>query len=388
MNDFYIDRLPSDCEYQNTPLFFLSPDDTYDDIEASLQVIDDRWKAEEIQKVINSTLPYGYSDFFEVTDIESNVDGSENWICGFCVYFMKETIYPGEARREQPENHAKLIDGVEALIDFPDRSPSTVLRFYVSPESWEVITKRGLFDREHTQFYKMHYPSEDSQIGTMWRLMVLDDSDYEYAIQTDVAPDEPWIFARITEWGQRDFLKRLSPQRFYLGGEIYISEYRKPDPYVASKEHVLAIHEEGGIYPIPEILNILEFDHITCGGITTIPSKMPKLVPLFCKYLSMCSTLTIFNCESGRWTKLKQNDPLFYGWKGLGPDQNFWRVIKKVIPVRHIVAQLWGERLRDYPQNHYVFRMIKQYEKSGHEFVMDKTEQPVLEFAGRANEFR
>ena len=201
MNDFYIDRLPSHCDYLCPPLFFSDPNC----LGENLQIVDNRWTAQEIQNITSSPLPPGYSDFFEVTDIESNISGSENWICGFCVYFMKEAIYPGEERRVQPENHAKLIDGVEALIDFHDRSPDTVLRFYVSPEAWEAIAKRGLFNREHTQFYKMRHASEDSQIGTMWRLLVLDDSDYEYAIETDVAPDEPWVFTRITHWDNAIF---------------------------------------------------------------------------------------------------------------------------------------------------------------------------------------
>lgn len=374
MNDFYIDRLPSDCEYQAAPSFFLEPNP----LGSGLQVVDDRWTAQEIARIVSSPLPYGYSDFFEVTDVESRVDGSENWICGFSVYFMKATFYEGQEHRESAETHHKLVDGVASLVNYHDRSPETVLRFYVSPEAWERIHARGLMNREHTQFYKMHHASEDSQIGTIWRLLVLDDVDYEYAIQTDVAPDEPWIFPRITKWGQGEFLERLS--RFNLSGETYFEVYHEYARELrTTMEEVKQEFYQGGYkYPLIDIMRII--DHITCGGITSRPSTIPRLIPLFCEYLKKAGTLTLFNCETQRWTKFEQDDPLYYGWRGLGPDQNFWRFLKRVIPVRHIIDEAWATRLHEYPEGHYVFRMIKQYEKSGHEFVINKSEQPILDF--------
>ena len=379
MNDFYIDRLPSDCDYLCPPLFLVQPEGGRYCIGEHFQVVDNRWTKAEVQEILSSPLTPGYSNLFEITDIESNVDGSENWVCGFSVYFMKEYVYPGQEHRVQPETHAKLVDGVEVLVDYQERSPETVLRFHVSPEAWEAIAKRGLMGREHTQFYKMGHASEDSQVGTMWRMMVLDDSDYEYAIQTDVAPDEEWIFPRITDWGQREFLERLKPERFFLAGETYLDEYEEfKKELLPNIDFIRSSHGDGIRFPMLEVFNLL--DHITCGGITTIPEKMPNLVPLFAKYLSMPGTLTVFDCETRRWTKIEQDDPLFYGWRGLGPDQNFWRFLKRTIPVRHIISDDWAGRLHGYPQDHYVFRMIRQYEKSGHEFVIDKTWQPLLEF--------
>ena len=331
--------------------------------------MDNRWTVEEVQRIAASPLPNGYSDFFQVTDIESSVDGSESWICGFSVYFMRHTFNPTQLHRETPENHAKLIDGVEVLVEHPERSPETVLRFYVSPEAWEAIAARGLLNREHTQFYKMLHASEDSQVGTMWRLMVLDDSDYEYAIQTDVAPDEDWIFPRITDWGQREFLQRLG--KFSIAGEIQALGYeREPN---AEQMESLRI----GIADYP---NLTRFDHLTAGGIVTIPRNIPPLVPLFCKYLKTGSTLIVFHHECGTWTRLTQPDHLYHGWQGLGPDQNFFRFLKRTIPMRHAVYEPFAAEYQAYPSDHYFFRMIRQFEKSGHEFIIDKTEQRLLDF--------
>lgn len=375
MNDFYIERLPSDCEYQAPPLFFFEPNP----LGHQFQVVDDRWTPQEMERILASPLPYGYSDLFAFTDIESNVDGSENWICGFSLYFMKATFYEGQERRESPETHQKLVDGVEVLVDYHERSPETVLRFYVSPEAWEAVAARGLFNREHTQFYKMQHGSEDSQVGTMWRLLALDDSDYEYAIQTDVAPDEPWILARITDWGQREFLERLSS--FNMSGEVYFdtwAEYAKE--FHDTMDDIKGTYKDGHRYPWMDIMRGI--DHLTPGGITTRPSTIPRLVPLFCEYLTGSGLLTLFNCETRRWTKFEQDDPFYHGWYGLAQDQNVWRFLKRCIPIRHIVTQEWATRLHDYPEGHYVFRMVRQYEKAGHEFVIDKTWQPLLDFLG------
>ena len=359
MNDFYIDQLPSNCDYLSPPRFF-----EQECFEANLQIIDNRWTAQEIETIVSSTIPYGYSDFFKVTDIESNVDGHENWICGFSVFFMKHVFHEEQLYRETWENHQKLIDGVKALIDHPDRSQETVLRFYVSPEAWDAIAAQGLLNSEHTQFYKMLHPSEDSQVGTMWRLLVLDDSDYEYAIETDVAPDEDWIFPRITDSGHSDFLKRLS--KFAIAGEVQALPYRT----------------EIGVglrTPIVDYTNLTRFDHLTAGGIVTMPKTIPPLVPLFCKYLETDSTLTLFHYENNTWTQMLQQEHLYWGWRGLGPDQNFWRFLKRTIPARHAVYEPFAEEFRVYPPDHYFWRMVRQFEKSGHQFIIDHTEQPLLE---------
>ena len=362
MNDFYIDRLPSHCEYLAPYRFFKQPR-----FEENLQLIDNRWTADEVQRIISAPLSHGCSDFFEVTDIESNVDGSENWVCGFSVYFLKHALNPTQLHRETSEIHQKLIDGVELLIDHPERSQETVLRFYVSAEAWDAIAERGLLNREHTQFYKMLHPSEDSQIGTMWRLLVLDDSGYEYAIETDVAPDEDWIIPRITDEGHQDFLKRLS--RFAITGEIQALEYHHDTTNIEIRT---AIAE----YP-----DLTRFDHLTAGGIVTIPREMPRLVPLFCEYLETPARLQIFNCEFQTWTWLEQTDHFYWGWIGLGPDQNFWRFLKRTIPARHAVYHEFAEKFRDYPADHYFFRMVKQYEKEGHEFTVDGDER-LIDFLG------
>ena len=364
MKDFYIDRLPNHCDYLAPYLFFNQPR-----FEANLQIVDSRWRPEEIQKIVEAPVSYGYSNFFEVTDMESNMDGSENWVCGFSVYFLKRALNPTQLHRETSETHQKLIDGVEVLINHPERSQETVLRFYVSAEAWEVISARGLLNRKHTQFYKMQHASEDSQIGTMWRLMVLDDSDYEYAIQADVAPDEDWIIPRIADWGHREFLQRLG--KFAIASEIQALEYER-EPSIEQMENLRI-----GIADYP---NLTRFDHLTAGGIVTVPRKIPPLVPLFCKYLETDSTLTVFHHEYQTWTRLTQPDHFYHGWQGLGPDQNVWRFLKRSMLARHAVYEPFAKNFRAYPVDHYFFRMVRQLEKSGHEFIIDKTQQPLLEF--------
>ena len=362
MNDFYIDRLPDNnyCYYCSPHLFINEKQ-----VEAHLQIVDDRWTSETVEDILRSPISDGYSDFFEVMDIESNVSGSEQWVVGFSLFFLKHALDQAHLHRETAEAHQKLVDGVRVLIEHPERSHDSVLRFYVSEEAWDTVASQGLIGQEHTQFYKMVYPSEDSQVGTMWRLLALCDKDYEYATQTDIAPDEDWIIPRITDWGHDQLLKRLGA--FPIAGEVQALKYR------TEKEIIKSMHG----YPESQLTR---FDHLTPGGIVTRPSEIPNLVPLFCKYLETSSTLTLFNCESNAWTKYRQDDHLPYGWSGLGCDQNVWRYLKRVIRMRHVVYEPWvDEFLREYPDDHYFVRMIKQHEQGSHEFVVDGTQQPLLE---------
>lgn len=69
MNDFYIDRLPSDNYYYYcSPHLFINEKQ----VEAHLQIVDDRWTPETVETILRSPISDGYSDFFEVMDIESN----------------------------------------------------------------------------------------------------------------------------------------------------------------------------------------------------------------------------------------------------------------------------------------------------------------------------
>ena len=105
---FYLDEIPVSARYLSHPEFSKLPN-----LEREIYMLDDRW----------STLDFApdksYSHFqslTEVTDIQSNREqDSYEWVCGFSVFFLKESNDPDEERRTLPENHNKLIKGVHQL---------------------------------------------------------------------------------------------------------------------------------------------------------------------------------------------------------------------------------------------------------------------------------
>ena len=162
-------------------------------LEREIYMLDDRW----------STLDFApdksYSHFqslTEVTDIQSNRErDSYEWVCGFSVFFLKETGNPDDAHRTfAGEVMRKLIKGVDQLTDYPDKCPNTLLMFYVSHEVWERLARDGILYRPGTEFCKMAADSETSQLGTIWRSLCLSDTEFEWAIQADCGADEEWIF--------------------------------------------------------------------------------------------------------------------------------------------------------------------------------------------------
>ena len=215
---FYLDKIPDTAKYLRAKEFAVLPD-----MYENLHILDPRWNA------FDTETPSYLNEFFEVTEIQSNREqNAYNWICGFSVFFLKYTM---ESQTEHQgriisEIHEKLIQGVRSLIEFPDRCPETLLRFYVSAEAWERLAAENLLHSEGTEFYKMAYPSEDSQLGTIWRMMALFDKEFAWAIQTDVptkpAREDEWVYARIADWGRqtfKDWLEKNTGQDWAWVGE-------------------------------------------------------------------------------------------------------------------------------------------------------------------------
>ena len=345
MDKFYIDEIPKDSCYINPHDFFNN-----DSMESGLQVVDHRWDNLDFDNVGSK-----FNDFFEVDDIVSNVDGSENWICGFSVFFLKSIFLESDADRLSLDSCSKLIRGVRRLIEFNDRSNTTVLRFYVSDEVFNMIWEEGLLNSDHTEFYKMCFPSEDTQIGTMWRLMVLSDDKYEYAIETDVSPDEDWILPRIADWGHVDFLKWLDSGCFLAGETFFPNYFTHP---------VFMLEDITKCFFCPEV-----FDNITAGGILSKPSEMPDMKSVFVRYMEMNPSVYLHDIERSVWTEMRIRHAIAYGWQGWGPDQSIWRLLKRVIPTTHIV---WGKSLENlitHNRFHYIYRFIKQLVSDGHYFI-------------------
>ena len=366
---FYLDEIPDSARYLKTEEFSVLPN-----MYENLHILDPRWNSPdtEIASHIN--------EFFEVADIASNAEGSHKWICGFSVFFLKyvmdwQTEHQG---RTQSEKHENLIQGVRELIEFPDRCPETLLRFYVSADVWERLAKEGLLKAKDVEFCKMAYPSEDSQFGALWRMMVLFDQRFQWAIQTDVptkpAPEDEWVYARIADWDRQmfyDWLEKNTGQDWAWAGE-----YLFFDRNFSNVQHLF--HEKHRAW------NVSQFDYLSGGGIVTRPERMPPVEAVLHRHLvERPLHLTYYHADKDVWCQFPGYEyqiPL--GWEGWGIDQAVWSYLKKVLPVRHIIHdQSLGyikETAPKLSKDHLMFRIINQLQQEGSEFVHWETLEPIF----------
>jgi hypothetical protein len=361
--EFYLDEIPVSARYLSHPEFSKLPN-----LEREIYMLDDRWNT------LDFTPDKSYSHFqslTEVTDIQSNREqDSYEWVCGFSVFFLKESNDPGEERRTLPENHNKLIKGVHQLTDYPDKCPNTLLRFYVSQEVWERLARDGILYRPGTEFCKMASDSETSPLGTIWRSLCLSDTEFEWAIQADCGADEEWIFARIAHWDREKFKSWLSPN-FPWGSEFLFWEHnwyteQHPDNFNDCHHY----------------WNLANFDFLSAGSIVTRPEKMPDIEKCIWKYFqSGYSPQTFYHASADAWSVTHQKSAFLpYGWEGFAFDQEIWRFLKKMMPVRHIIHSQSTDHIKQFniPENHIMKRIVSQLISEGSEFVDIETQAPIF----------
>ena len=363
---FYLDKIPDTARYLKTEEFSVLPN-MYENV----RMLDPRWNS------LDTEIPAHINEFFEVTDIASNAENKHKWICGFSVFFLKYVMdsQTEHLERKTAEKYENLIQGVRELIEFPDRCPETLLRFYVSPDAWERLAQEGLLKTKDVEFYKMAYPSEDSQFGTLWRMMALFDKRFQWAIQADVGAGEQWILGRIADWDRQLFYnwleKNTSRDWTWAGEYLFCDKNFTNDQSVFHDKH--------------RAWDISLFDYISAGGIVTRPGRMPPVEAVLHRHLAERPLhFTFYHADKDVWCQFPGYEyqvPL--GWEGWGIDQAIWAFLKKVVPVRHIVHEQSLKHIEEtaptLSKDHIMFRLINQLQKEGSEFVHWKTLEPVFE---------
>lgn len=359
---FYIAEIPKSAQPIHWQDFCELPN-----LEQEIYLLDDRWDTQECD------VPSWTRSITEVSDIRRNRQrDAYAWVCGFSVFFLKNSHnnHPEHEHRTLPETHDQLIRGVQELINYPKRCPETLLRFYVSAEVWErLAAERILHTAPNTEFYKMRYDSEESNIGATWRMLCLSDTEFEWAIETDCAPHEPkdeWIYERIED-KKRDFFKRWLSEngRFNWAGEFLLYPHNW-DP------------AQGEL----KIGNIENFDFLSGGGIVTRPSEMPNVETLISRYVSERLNCLVYY-HAGENVVCGYNErahAIPHGWEGFGPDQEMWRFLKKRMPVRHLIHSQSTDHMKEnqVPSNHFMKRLISQLISEGSEFADIETQEPIF----------
>ena len=365
---FYIDEIPKSARYLPDEEFRRLPN-----LETQLYMVDDRWESLELEA---DDIPSHVREFVDVTDIHENRERDDyEWVCGFSVFFLKGTNDPEhQDHRYTAENHDKLIAGVDRLTSYEERCPETLLRFYVSPEVWERLASEGILYRPNTEFFKMRFASESSQLGTVWRMLCLSDPNFEWAIQADCAPDEDWILARIAHWDRHKFKSWSAPENgrtFNWAGEyLFFDNNWDPD----LRDHTF--------HPENRAWNLNNIDFMSSGGIVTRPAEMPDMNLILERYISQAaSMLTFYHAEADVFSYIHQRERWpSYGWEGFGEDQEMWRLLKKAMPVRHLIHSQSIKHLEKYdlPEEHLIKRLVSQLISEGSEFVDIETQSPIF----------
>ena len=364
VGEFYIDKIPTSAKFMPFPEFRNLPN-----MSLNIQMLDDRWET------LEWTSPRHLREFTEVTNIQKNWNRSTyTWVCGFSAFFLK-IAYDGHEERTLPEEHQRLIRGVEALCSHPDRYEDMVLRFYVSDEVWEILHKSEILYHPGTEFHKMAFSSEESALGTIWRMLCLSDDQFEYAIETDVAPDEDWIFMRIRGNGLEDFKNLLMPDKDYMAEFLFWEHnwYGDEESQNFQPDHIRTPHV---------FWDIGNLDFASTGGITTRPNQMPDIESLLLRCIENYATQrTFYHADKDVWSTTHQQKFFIpYGWEGFTIDQEFWRYLKKVKPIRHFLNTKSIKHIQKthIHENHVMLRIIRQLISEGSEFVHFKTKENVF----------
>ena len=360
--EFYMDHIPNTARHVFWGDFLNLPN-----LEQNICLLDDRWSD------VSVSAPAWTDTLTEIETVQENRSRSDyEWVCGFSVFFMKDAHNPNteHAHRTLPETHANLIKGVSELLSYPDRCPETLLRFYVSAEVWDRLSAEGLLSAPDTEFCKMVYNSEESNLGTMWRLMCLSDAEFQWAIETDCAPSSPkehWIYPRIDK-NHREFFKRwLTAHRTFSYGSEFLIYPHNWDP------------EQGEL----RVGNMQNNDFLSSGSIVSRPKEMPDIENLVRRHIAERLNPHVFyhKGENIVCAFSERAHAVPYGWEGFGPDQEMWRFLKKTLPTRHLLQTQSREHMQkvEVPEDHFMKRIISQLIAEGSEFVDIETQEPIFE---------
>lgn len=361
---FYIQSIPESASYVSPHIFWNLPD-----FLENIYLLDVRWQD------VSYTPPSYLNEFFEIKDVHSNRSRDYKWVCGFSAFFLKfleVADMKDHAYRLKPESHNALIQGIKNLIEYQDRCPETLLRFYVSEEVWDRLKKEDLLTGADTEFCKMRYSSEESQLGTMWRLLALFDTEFQWAIETDIptkGKSDDWVYARIAHWDRQMFynwIEKNTDKEWALAGEYLIYK----ENYTNNLRQYIFERGDAGT---STVWNTYMLDFLSGGGIVSRPSRMPRAETVLHRYLDERPyDLKYYHADQNVWTALGgYHSKVPLGWEGWGPDQELWVYLKKVVPVRHVFAQQSIDTLCEtqVSVNHPMRRIIAQLRKEGSDFI-------------------
>ena len=358
MKPFYISKLPSGAEYCSRDVLteIYAPDT--DRILNEIQVVDDRWTVEDIDRICETPPRPELAAFFEIEDWHETGETYE--VLRSMSLFSLNGV-PIDA----------YIDGVENQVrNIQPSCPDILFRYYVSGEMWDALAKRGLIGLPGAEFVKMRHSSSYSRMGTFWRFLGLNDNRFKIAFTGDVddlyefAPSI-WELEKLTEDREKPF--------DLFGCVLFLREEME---YLNSQKNDIQLfvytdlHGDGIFIQSVSSLNRFGGKELIRGG----GNPLPDLVPLICEYLASPPQQRIYHPQSHRWALFQEREP----HSGAGPlgfmNEFFPRFLTKTVPMCMLLTEerygAFLRVLRRYGVDCLIYRLYHQLSVEGHEIVI------------------
>ena len=355
MQPFYIPAIPAGAEYCSRQGLVETYAPDMNQILNEIQVVDDRWTPEDIQRICETPPRPELAAFFEIEDWHRS-SGHFDVLCSMALF--------GLAGNEERWN--EYIDGVAFKVqNFPQKYPSHLFRFYVSPDMWDLIHKRGLMKYRGVDFVKMRHSSQHSRIGTFWRWLGLEDYSFSFAYTDDSEDNETSHILSLDE-----VKRRLSPPGVVLCGDAYFLR----EEYDFTKDKSLTdispfyftdLHGDG-IF----IEQLSAFNRLAGQLVVRGEKRLPSLIPLICHYLSTSGIQILYHPQTHRWSSFREREPRLgagaYGFM----NEFFLRFLTKAIRINHLFYDyrhdLLQRILKRYGRDCLLIRLYNQLLAEGH----------------------
>ena len=278
---FYRPSLPVNADYCSRKRFV-----SYLDVLNQLEIVDDRWSREDIERITNTTPPSELAAFFEI----------EDWVESQQTYAGLRSMSLFRLRDTPIEAYVKgVFRQVQCVLP---QCPDMLFRFYVSNEIWDSISE--LIDTPGTEFVKMQHDSRYSRIGTFWRFMALNDDRFEVVITGDVDDEDDFCLSVDTLKAMTQDVKLFGSVLFLREEmEYFLTDRASLDMFLESDLHGDAIFIES-----ISSLNRFGGKEIARGN-----CQLPDMVKLICEYLSSAPIQKLYNPSLNRWALFHEREP-------------------------------------------------------------------------------
>ena len=358
MQPFYISQLPAGAEYCSRHGLTEPYAPDMDQILNEIQVVDDRWTADDIHRICETPPRPELGAFFEIEDWHETKETYE------VLRSMSLFSLSGVAVD-------KYIDGVEHQVcNIQPNCPDILFRYYVSGEMWDALAKRGLIGLPGAEFVRMRHSSSYSRMGTFWRFLGLNDNRFKIAFTGDVDDFDDYT---PSIWELNTLTENRGKRIDLFGSVLFLREEME---YLDGEKDELQffvhtdLHGDGIFIQSVSSLNRFGGKELIRGG----GNPLPDLVPLICEYLASPPQQRIYHPGTNRWALFQEREPRL----GAGPfgfmNEFFPRFLTKTVPMCMLITKeryyAFLRILRRYGVDCLLHRLYHQLSREGHEIIV------------------